>query len=213
MESRSTLHALATIRRAIADGDERVDERPAGGDDHERGDEDAARPEQVGHDVTEGRFDVQALPARPDQDPGGGRVHEQPDERDDEHPAAEDLGRVVETPHRLPDDPAADQHEREAVDERCQDLRPLEAEAARRRRRSARERHGHEREDDRDVVGQHVARIREEGEAVGPDSPGDLDDRERQGEHEHPEERATRSASVVVGMRPMRVVRHPHQGG
>ena len=163
--------------------------------------------------MAKGGFDVQALPARPDQDPGRRRVHEQSQERDDEHPAAEDLGRVVEPHDRLPDDPAADQHECQPVDECRQDLRPLEAEAAHRRGRSAGQRHGHEGQRDRDVVGQHVTRVREEGEAVRPDSPGDLDDRERQGEQEHPEERAARCAPVVVGMSPVRVVRHRHQRG
>ena len=190
VESRSTPHALATISRAIPIETMRVDERPAGGDDHERRDEDGARAEQIGHDVAKGGFDVQALPARPDQDPGRRCVHEQSQERDDEHPAAEDLGRVAEPLDRLPDDPAADQHECQPVDECRQDLRPLEAEAAHRRGRSAGQRHGHEGQCDRDVVGQHVTRVREEGEAVRPDSPGDLDHRERQGEQEHPEERA-----------------------
>ena len=94
--------------------------------------------EEVRDDVAECGLDVEALASRPDQDRRGGSVHDQSCDRDGEHPPSEDLGRVAEPLDRLPDDPAAHGDERQAVDERREDLCPLQAEAPRRGRRAPR---------------------------------------------------------------------------
>ena len=118
--------------------DDRVDDRPAGRQDDQRCDEDARRAEQVGDHVALRGFDVQALSLRAHEDHRRDAVHREARERHDQHPATEDLGRVPEPLNRLPDDPAAHDHEREPVDERCQDLGPLEARSSGEASRGAR---------------------------------------------------------------------------
>ena len=133
------------------------------------------------------------------EDRRGGRVDGEPDEGDHEHPAAEDLRRVVEALDRLPDDPRAHQHERQAVDERREDLRPLEAEAATWARRALGQGQRDEREPDRDDVRDHVAGVREQREAAREHAADDLDDREHQRQDRRTsDERAARGAPVVV---------------
>jgi hypothetical protein len=153
--------------------------------------------------VTEGRLHVQALPARACEDHGRPGIDREAREGDGEHPAAEDLRRVVEPPDRLPDDPGAHQHEREAVDERREDLGALEAEAPAGAGRPAREGEGDERERDRKDVRHHVSCVGEEGEAARQQATDDLHDREGERQDEHDEERPAGGASVVARVRMM----------
>ena len=120
--------------------------------------------EEVGEHVTQGRAHVEARVLGSHEDRGGDRIDDEPDGGDREHPASEDVRRVPEAADCLPDDPAGDQDEREAVHERGEDLGPLEAEAPARRRRSRGERQRNEREPDREGVGEHVPRVREKRE-------------------------------------------------
>jgi hypothetical protein len=149
--------------------------------------------------MAERRLDVQALALRSKEDDARDRVHGQARERDDQHPAAEDLGRVPEALDRLPDDPAADEHERQPVDEGGEDLCPLEAEASAWGGRARGERQRDEREADRERVGQHVPRIRQHGKASREEAGDDLYDGEADRQCEHDRERAAGGASVVVG--------------
>ncbi len=180
------------------DGDDRVDRVPAGEQDHERRDQHSRGAEQVRDDVPERRLDVQALPARADEDCRRAGVHGEPGQRHEEHPPAQDLGRVVDAADRLPDDPAAHEHECEAVHEGGQDLGPLEAEAASSARRAPGEADGAEREPDREDVRDHVTGVGEEREAAREDPADDLDDREGEREDENRDERPPRRAAMVV---------------
>ena len=95
----------------------------------------------------------------------------------------------------------------DAVRERGEDLRALEAEGALRRRRLRREPGRDERDRERDVVREHVHRVREEREAAGEHAADDLDDRVRRGEGERERERAAAlHPSVVVSVAPADVL-------
>ena len=74
-------------------------------------------------------LDVQALTGGPREDSGRDQVDGEADHGDREHPAAENLRRVVETPDRLDEDPDRDRDEQETVHERGEDLGALKAEA------------------------------------------------------------------------------------
>ena len=73
------------------------------------------------------------------EDDTGSDVHRQPDERDREHPAAEHVAGIAEPHGRLDEDPDRERDEHDAVRERGEHLRALEAVAALRRRRLRRE--------------------------------------------------------------------------
>jgi hypothetical protein len=68
--------------------------------------------------VPERGLDVEVAPVGARKDRGSDGVDDQPDERHDEHPAAENLLRVVEPANRLDEDPDRDHGESDAVDER-----------------------------------------------------------------------------------------------
>ena len=146
-------------------------------------------------------LDVEARVAATVKDRDRRRVDEQADDRDDEHPAAKYLARVLQPADGLDEDPDRDRDERDAVRKRCKDLGALEPERALRRSRALRKPDGEEREAERHRVGQHVSRVRQEGETSGEEAADDLGDEERRGEDEGEAERALGPlARMVVRM-------------
>jgi hypothetical protein len=151
--------------------------------------------------VPQRRLDVDAA-ASPVEDRGDGEVHAGARDCDREHPAAEDLRRVVEPADRGVEDPDRERDERDAVCERDQHLGALVAVRTLGRRGLSGEPDGDEREADRDVVGEHVHGVREQGEASRQHPADELHERVCGGEDErHAERSAARCAAVVVGMR------------
>ena len=69
--------------------DERVRLDPARREDHDRGDSNADRAEEVGEDVPERRVDVEAMRSCAGEHEAGDDVDGEAEERDHEHPAAE----------------------------------------------------------------------------------------------------------------------------
>ena len=89
--------------------------------------------------MAEGRLDVEAVTPRSREDDPGRDVHRHADERDREHPAAEDVARVAKPHHCLHEDPDRERDEQHAVHERGENLRALVAVGALGRRRLGRE--------------------------------------------------------------------------
>ncbi len=157
------------------------------------------RAEKIGEDVAERSLDVEAVAARTGQDETGRDVHPHADERDREHPAAEHLAGVAQPRRRLHEDPDRERDQEHAVGERGENLRALVAVRPLGRGRLGREPRGDERETERDVVREHVHRVREQGEAPRVEAADDLDGRVRRGQGECDGERAaTLDARVVV---------------
>ena len=104
--------------------------------------------------------------ARAREDDARGDVHDEADECDDEHPAAEHVAGIAKAHDRLDEDPDRERDEQDAVRERRQHLGALVAERSLGRRRLRGEPGRHESERERDVVGEHVHRVGEEREAA-----------------------------------------------
>ena len=115
---------------------------------------------------------VQAAPVGTRQHERGGEVDDDAGERDPEHDAAVHVRRRDETPHRRVHDEERDHQQRDAVRLRREDLAPPEAEGPGAPRRLGGEPQGDERRGERGRVGEHVARVGEEGERSG-DERGD----------------------------------------
>jgi hypothetical protein len=134
--------------------------------------------------VPERGLHVQVVATRAREDRGGGGVDDEPDERHDEHPAAENVLRVVEPADGLDEDPDGDHCEGDAVRERGEDLRPPVAEAPLGGRGPTREPRGDERERQRGRVAEHVPGVGEQRKASREPSADDLAQRVRAGKPE-----------------------------
>ncbi len=199
MVSRRIVHELAEDEDGDQEAHDRVGVLPPGDDDDERGDDDADRAEEVGDHVSHRRFDVQARVTAAVKDSDRRRVDEEADDRDDEHPPAQDLTRVVEPPDRLHEDPDRDRDERDAVCERGENLGAVQAEGALRSRRALRQPDGEEREAERHRIREHVPRVRKQGKASGENATDDLGDQEgrRQDEYKSQSAPGLRARMVV----------------
>ena len=197
--------------RADRERGEWVGVLPAGDHDDQARHDHAGRSEQVGEDVEERGLHVQVLRSRAREDPRRGNVDHRAGDADHEHPAARDLGRVVEPPERGDDDPDRDGDERGAVDERGEDLGAAGAEAPPRRRRPGRQPGRQEREAEGGGVREHVRSVGEHGERVGDQTDRHLDDREARDEQEGGAESppvSARRRAQAVGVAGLRV----HEG-
>ncbi len=149
--------------------------------------------------MPKGSIDIEAVTPGAGQDDTSNDVDDEPDEGDHEHHATQRIARVAQSNSSLDEDPDRERHEQHAVRERRQHLRALVAERPSGGRRLAREPHCDESEDDRDVVGEHVHRVREQRQAPGGETAYHLDDgvgnrqRERDGKSA-----TTLHASVIV---------------
>jgi hypothetical protein len=162
-----------------------VAQQPVGGAQHDRGDDqrgdavgameareqdDRARDRgedeggKVGEDVLEGALDVHRRPVGLRERPRGGEVHDDADQRHDQHGGAADVGRVHEAPDALHDDDEAEDEQGRAVELGGEDLGPLVAVGHRALRRFGREADGDQRERDGAGVGEHVRGIRQQRE-------------------------------------------------
>ena len=94
---------------------------------------------------------------------------------------------------RLPDDPAADRTSVSPLTNAARISARWKPKLRRGRGGLRGERQRDERESDRERVGQHVPRVREQGEAVREEAADDLDHGEADGEHEHEERAAGRA--------------------
>jgi hypothetical protein len=154
--------------------------------------------------VPQRRPHVERVAAAPCEQPQRTRVDQKADGGDGEHRARGDLGGAVEPPERLDEDPDPERHQRQAVDERREDLRAREAEAAAQRRRPGGEPGREQREGERRRVRAHVRRVREESEAAREPAAHRLDDPVTEREREHRSEHAqplAGPARLLVAMR------------
>ncbi len=166
-------------------------------DDRARRD-DPDRAEQVCEHMAVRGLDVQTARPRPRQDKSGGDVDPDSEGAEDEHPAAEHVRRVAEALERLVEDPDRECDERDPVRERCQDLRALVPVRPLRRRGTIREPDREERERERDVVGEHVHRVREQREAAREHAADDFGNGVRGRDRECEGERVSAPRSSVI---------------
>jgi hypothetical protein len=142
--------------------------------------------------------------------PGGGEVHDDADERHDQHGAAAHVGRVDQASDALHNDDEAEHEQGRAVELRGEDLRAFVAEGHRALGRLGRQADRDERERDGAGVGQHVRGIREQRERVNEGADDDLEDHEpddqRQRESQLPVVRVGRNSVGVARVAPGRVV-------
>ena len=168
-------------------------------------DDDPDRAQDVGNDVPERGLDVEIAAAAAKQDRAGGEVDCHSDQAYHQHPASEHVGRVTKALVRLVEDPDRERHQRDPVGERRQDLRTLVPVRSLRCRRPFGEPDGEEGERERDVVGEHVHRVGEEGQAPGREPADDLDHgvdgRDRECERECSAAAAPRVGVIVAHVR------------
>ena len=128
--------------------------------------------------MLEDAFDVEAAPVGTRDVPRRDDVHDDPDERHDEHREAFRPRRRDEPAHTAVDDQAGEHEQGQAVRLRAQRLHPPEAEGEVAARRPCRQAERDERQDERARVGQHVSGVGEERQRVREDP--DDDDRDWQ---------------------------------
>ncbi len=171
---------------------------PTGGEDDRGRRDDPHRAEQVCEDVTVRGLDVEAARPCPREDPSGGDVDPDSEGAEDEDPATEHVRRVAKALERLVEDPDRECDERDPVRERCQHLGPLVAVRPLGRRRTIREPDGEERQRERDVVGEHVHRVREQCEAAREQAADDFGNGVRGRDRECEGERVSAPRSSVI---------------
>ena len=159
---------------------DRVHRRPPGRQDHAGRHDRADRAQKVAHDVQRRGPDVQVVAVGAVQDPEAGDVHQQPEDGDHQHRAAQHLGRVHQPQDRLDRDPDRQHHQRDAVDEGDQHRDAVEAVGPGLVRRATGEAEAHGGERQRGEVGRHVARVRQQRERARDQAARDL------GQHEAP---------------------------
>jgi hypothetical protein len=179
---------------------QRVDRHPAGHEDHDRSRHRGDRTEQVAENVEKSGADVQVVLVPGPQDQENANVYREPRDRDPQHQAAEHLNRLVEPPHRFEHDGSRDRKKRDAVDERHEHRKPVEAIGATPIRRSTREPEPEPRERKAREIREHVAGIGEQGERAGQHAARDLREHEPGGEQAR-----NRDAPLVHGVRMTRV--------
>ncbi len=179
----------------------RVGVAPAREQDDDGGNEDSGRADCVGEHVSERRAHVQGVVPSAVEDCRSREVDGEAGDGHEGNPAGQHLGRVGEPAPRLDEDPDGKSKEDEAVDERCEDLGALVAEAPLRRARPACEPDRQEGHSEGEVVREHVRRVREEREASGQQAADDLDRRERERQREHDREDTPVSGSDGVEVR------------
>ena len=167
----------------------------AGCDDQGAGDRGRDESEEVGEDVLEGALDVEAAALGARDQPQRTEVYRDPDQGDDQDQAALDVGRLEQPPHTLDHDQHAEQQQRHPVHLRREDLGALEPVGEAAAGRALGQAQREQGEPDRDRVGEHVRRVREQRQRVGDDAGGHL------GRHEREDQRQRRGqpARVRVG--------------
>ena len=88
--------------------------------------------------------------------------------------------------------PDGNREQQAAVDERGENFRAVPAEGALLGSRTRRQQNGSQAEHERHQVGEHVGRVAEEGQAVGPQPAGHLSDQHDRGEKDREEKVAAR---------------------
>ena len=148
---------------------------------------------------TPSRLRSRAVAAR--EHPGRRGVPGKAEEPDRKHPGTFDLRGVREAADRGDRDEDRDDDQREPVDQRGEHFGALEAEGAPAAARPRGQRGAHQPKRDRADVGEHVARVRQDGERPGDDAAHDRDgqhrdvDRER---HPHPPPRVAAAGVQAV---------------
>ena len=92
------------------------------------------------------------------------QIRRQAPGRNGQHPAGFNLGRIEKTVISLIEDVKRYQHKKNAVQQRRQDLDPVEAVGLRRRGAPARKVHGEKTETERGNIREHVTRVRQQRE-------------------------------------------------
>ncbi len=168
--------------------DDGVDPGPAEHLEQDGGDDDADRAKRVREDLEVGAFDVQALLRSLSEEREGDEVHDEPERGDDEHRYAEDLGFSAEAPDGLDEHVDGHAEQEQRVDEGGEDLEPVEAERVLTGLGPALvpagELDGGEGHAKPDDIGEHVARVGQQGEGVGEDPADGLDEEKHQDEDE-----------------------------
>ncbi len=198
---RTLLHQRpGTLQDQERDGDRQqgVDRHPARVDDDDGRNDRGHGTQQVAGDVQRSTADIEVVLVTAMQHDESNHVDGQSRRGHKKHRRAGYLDRRDEAPHRFEENPADDDQQAQAVDERGQDLETLVAEGAPRVRRAfadverdRRERQGHR-------VGEHVARVCQQGERSGEDTADDLDDHEGPGERQRDDD-ALHIAAAVLG--------------
>ena len=161
-------------QRGDEEARDRVEPVPAGRENQASRHRSPDERGQVVEDVDEGAAHVDALPARSREQQRCDPVHEDPDERDDQHDPALDVVRRDQTANRAVHDPDPDDQERQPVDLGGENLDALVAERPAALRRARSHRGGENREAERRGVGEHVPGVGEQREGVGHDAEHDL---------------------------------------
>ncbi len=190
-----------------ADGgaDDGVPDEGAGQADEQGRQEDADAPQGVADDVEEGAADVDVPLAAPEERRSDGDVGQQAEAGHCEHQAPLHGLRGPDPQEGLVADRDRDDPESGAVDEGGEDLEAAPAEGVPGRRRPGREPEGEQGQAQRGGVGEHVARVGEQGQAMAQKAAGDLDDEDGGGDGERQPERSA-GCLVRVGqfLRPSR---------
>jgi len=145
------------------------------------------------------RFRLSRWPARRSRDRDA--VRDEPADGDDDHRPRCDGRRLEQPPPGLEQDISRDREQDQCVDDRGEDLEPIEAEAPAARRRTRGEPDRRQREAGPHDVGEHVPGVGQEREAVRGQADHDLGDEERARDPEHDDQPAPVRPRGAVGVR------------
>ena len=159
-------------------------------------------PVEIGEDVLEAAFHVQALALGLGEDPGSEKVHDDPERRDDRHEPPRNDRRTDQARDRLVADEHGEHQQHRAVGLPAEHLGPAHAIGQMLARRPLHDPDHHQRQHQRAGVGQHVAGIRDQRERVRQDADDDFEDHVADDE----QKRDRQIASIGIGADCMRMV-------
>ena len=172
------LPCAAQDQRRHQDRQDGIDRRPAREVDDDRSDDGADRAEQVAHHVQDGPLHVDVIGLSAGHDPQHEHVHQQAEHGDDHHRAGQDHGRRLQPLPRLVGDPSDDREQGHGVQETGDDLEAQVAEGALAVGRAAAEPECCVGQCERRGVGQHVARVGQQGQRARQHASDGLHDHE-----------------------------------
>ena len=190
-------------QRGDSNGQERIDLHPPGQHDHQRGGDRRDRAEKIAQHMQHRPAHIEVVFIGTMQDDKGDRVRRQTADGDPHHQRRVDLDRIGEPPHRLDHDPAEKNRQQDAVDESGEHLRPAITEMQPGVGGPRGEELRADGEPQSERVGEHVRRVREQGERAGDHAPDRFDDHEARDDGERPDQapcRAARAVRVAVMM-------------
>ncbi len=178
-----------------------------GGQNDGAADNHRQRAERVAGDVQHRGTHVQIAVHAADEHRADRQIHDQPDGSDRQHEPARGFDRCEEAPDRFDDDRNRYAEEQTAVGQRGENLQPRETERLAHVCRPRRLQTRAQRDRQRDDVHGDVRGVGEQGQRSGPQTAGELEQRDERGAGQRNLQLARADRGVIVGGRMVVLVR------